>query len=126
MKNLFIPCLLLICSWAFPQRNEQEWINAFGNYESGDFSVAIDAFSHLQTISKPEEQKISLYKGISEFKLHEYSQALSDFRILSDQGIQDGIIWLARTYAVIADKQNALLSLERYLQSYQEIGRAHV
>ncbi len=118
MKNLLISGLLIIGSWAYSQRADNAWIDAFGKYESGAYNEALQAFTSLQSENHQDEEKVALYKGISEFRLHKYSLALNDFKTMSNSGSQDDNIWIARTYGELKDKQNTLLYLERYLNNY--------
>jgi tetratricopeptide (TPR) repeat protein len=116
MKKLLTIVFLLTSTLVLSQQPDVEWIDAFGKFESGAYHDAIIEFSTLLSENSNNDQKIELYRGIAEYKLHDYSAALSDLQSVDSKNTPEANIWIARTYAAMGNKQNTLLYIERYLQ----------
>jgi len=116
MTKFFIIGLLIIGTIAKSQHSEDARIDAFGKFESGAYNEAVDAFNKLLTENSINDQKIELYRGIAEYKLKNYQAAISDLKASGDKNNSGSDIWLARVYADLNDKQNAIFYIQRYLQ----------
>jgi Tfp pilus assembly protein PilF len=121
MKTFFIG-LIFISSLANSQQPEDAlMIDAFGKYQGGAYKDAVEAFNSLLTEKTKDEQKLKLFKGIAEYKLHNYSASIADLKPLTViKSNPEADVWLARSYAAAGDKQNALLCIEQYLRQSQD------
>jgi Tfp pilus assembly protein PilF len=116
MTRLFYIGFLLFSTLAQSQSTESDLMDAFGKFESGSFHDAVAAFDKVLNGRTNDVQKIELYKGISEYKIHNYSDALQSLQLSDNRNYPETDLWIARTYAALADKYNTLLYIERYLQ----------
>jgi tetratricopeptide (TPR) repeat protein len=119
MKKIFhiTGFLFVFACGLFSQQNTTERINAYGLYYSGSFHEAIIEFNKIESVSMDLMPADRLILGISEFKIGNFTQALKDLQISSENGITDANLWLARIHATNNNSKDAVFYIERYLKT---------
>ena len=106
-------CILRI----FPQEVISERLDAYGYYYSGLYSESVKVFKQIESGSKSLDPNDRLILGISEFKTGNFGDALNNFQTSEASGIALANLWIAKINAVNKNTKDALLYIERYLNT---------
>jgi tetratricopeptide (TPR) repeat protein len=114
--NQILLLWIAVSSNIFSQYDIADRIDAYGKLQSGAYKEAIRAFTGIDSGNKlSPKDRLSL--GIAQFRIGNLSDARHNFQSSNEAGIAEANIWLARTYALNRNINDAILFIERYLKT---------
>lgn len=108
----------------FSELNAQEnnnLLDAYGFYYSGNYTQAIPAFDRLIKENISIRPVDLLFRGISKYQTRSYEESLSDLVTASLQGFPEGYLWQARAYTELGKYSEAVSAIHNYLRNSSEI-----
>ena len=112
---ILISLLISIAGISVEAQPAEDLYNAYGYFYCGNFSESVTAFNNLIGNSSVKRPSDFLYRGICNYNLELYQEALQDFSVAAESNIYEACLWQARAYIRLRKNNQAIDCIRKFL-----------